>query len=56
VKIEVVKPAENTSGILIRCYETIGGNYRCTLKSALSIIEAQRMNLLEEDAGSQQKS
>jgi alpha-mannosidase len=49
VCIEVVKPAEDGNGTILRCYETRGGSCSCTIETALPFTELYEVSLLEQE-------
>jgi alpha-mannosidase len=49
VCIDVVKPAEDSDGIIVRCYETKGGSCRFKLNMKLPFTHVYSVNLMEEE-------
>lgn len=48
VCIEVVKPAEDGKGTILRCYETRGGSCSCTIQTVLPFCELYEVSMLEQ--------
>ncbi len=48
--IDTVKKAEDSDAFIVRLYEAHGTRGRATLRTALPVRQAERVNLLEEDA------
>ncbi|WP_017471504.1 alpha-mannosidase [Amphibacillus jilinensis] len=48
VVVDTVKPAENSQGVVVRCYESTGGRNKLTIQPNFNVNQVYETNLLEE--------